>query len=315
MTTQKAYRLHSYGGPECVKLDYVPVPVPGPYQVLVAVSVAGMNPFDWKIREGYVKDVLPLPLPVILGVDFSGTVVGLGDSSSRFNIGDRVTTMSTSLGAFAEYIVVDQNILGRVPSEVSDALAATLPIPVAAAWQSLYYTGEAWAGKRILIHGASGIVGAFAVQFAKAAGATVYATASAKNRDYVIGLGADTFIDYETQKFEDHAKDIDLVLDYVLVGGTDNTTDRSWAVLKSGGAIVSVADPAITGKVPTGFRGYFPNINADAKLFEWVAEQLANGKVKSKIARVFSRNELVKAMEINKAGGTTGRLVVDFKRS
>lgn len=267
MTTQKAYRLHSYGGPECIKLDDTPVPVPGPSQVLVAVSVVGMNPFDWKIREGYAKDEMPLPLPVTIGVDFSGTVVGLGEGSLRFKIGDRVTTLSTSLGAFAEYIVVDESILGRVPIEVSDALAVTLQMPVATAWQTFHRVGEVWAGKHILIHGSSGIVGAFTMQFAKAVCTTVYATASAKNRDYVIGLVADIFIDYQTQKFEDYVKDIDLLLDYILIGGTDNTTDRSWGVLKAGGALVTAADPTIMGKVPAGFRGYFPNIQADAKLF------------------------------------------------
>lgn len=314
MATQKAYRLHSYGGPECIQLDDVPIPVPGPSQVLVAISVVGMNPFDWKIREGHVKDVMPLPLPVTLGVDFSGVVVGLGEGSTRFQIGDRVMTMSTSLGAFAEYIAVDEGILARVPDALSDEVAATLPIPAGTAWQSLYLVDKVHAGKRILIHGASGIVGAFAVQFAKAAGAEVYATASAKNREYVIGLGADVFIDYQTQRFEDHVRDIDLVLDYVLVGGTDNTTDRSWGMLKPEGVIVSVADPTITSKVPAGFKGYFPSIEADAKLLEEVAEQVASGKIKSKIAQVYSRSELVQAMEVNKAGGRTGRLLVDFKR-
>lgn len=107
----RAWRLHSYGGPESLKLDEVPAPIPGPNQVIVAVSFAGINPFDWKIREGYVKDVLPLPLPAILGVDFSGIVTDVGKECSRSMIGDRVMTMSTSLGAFAEFIAVDENLL------------------------------------------------------------------------------------------------------------------------------------------------------------------------------------------------------------
>lgn len=315
MATQKAYRLHSYGGPECIKLDDVPMPVPGPSQVLVAVSVAGMNPFDWKIREGYVRDALPLQLPKTLGVDFSGTVVALGEGASRLKVGDRVMTFSTSLGAFAEHIVVDESILARIPDQLNDEIAGTLPIPTLTAWQSLYLTNEVRQGTRVLIHGASGITGAFAVQFAKAAGATVFATASAKNRDYVMGLGADVFIDYQTQKFEEYVKDIDLVLDFVLLGGADNTTDRSWGVMKPGSAIVSVADPTVMSKAPSGFRGFFPTIKPDVGLLENIADQVVSGKLKSKIAQVFPRGELVKAMEINKAGGTTGRLIVDFKRA
>ncbi|HEX4165323.1 MAG TPA: zinc-binding dehydrogenase, partial [Bryobacteraceae bacterium] len=115
--------------------------------------------------------------------------------------------------------------------------------------------------------------------------------------------------------FEDRVKDIDLVLDFVLLGGDMNTTGRSWGVLKPNGAIVSVADPSIKGKIPEGFRGFYPSIQADAARLEEIADQFATGKIKSKVARVFRRGELLEAMEINKAGGTTGRLIVDFKNA
>lgn len=244
-----------------------------------------------------------------------GTVAALGDGLSRFEVGDRVMTISTSLGAYAEHIVVDEKILARVPTALGDMDAATLPIPALTAWQSLHAAGDVRPGMRILIHGASGTVGAFAVQFAKAEGATVIGTASAKNRDYVLGLGADVFIDYQAETFEDRVKDIDLVLDYVLIGGSRNTTDRSWGVLKPNGAIVTVADPAIMGKIPAGYRGFFPSIEGDATSLETIAEQLATGKIRSKVAQVFGRSDLVRAMEINKSGGTTGRLIVDFRRA
>ena len=313
MITHKAYRLHSYGGPGCIQLDDVPVPTPGQSQALVAVSMVGMNPFDWKIREGYVRDQLPLQLPATLGVDFFGTVVALGEGCSRLKVGDRVMTMSTSLGAFAEHIAVAEDILARVPATLDDASAATLPIPALSAWQALHTAGEIRSDMTILIHGASGTVGAFAVQFANAAGARVIATASGKNREFVIGLGADTFINYKTDNLEQLTKDVDLVLDFILVGGNKNAMNRSWSVLKSGGAIVSLADPNILRLIPTGIRGFFPSIQPDADLLEAIADQLATGKVKSTVAQTFNRSELVKAMEINKAGGTTGRLIVDFK--
>ena len=315
MNTQKAYRLHGYGGPEQIRLDDAPIPSPARGEVLVAVSAVGINPFDWKIREGYVRDVMPLQLPATLGVDFVGDVVRLGEAASRFAIGDRVMTMSTRLGAYAETIAVDEMILARVPEALSDIDAATLPIPALTAWQDLHAAGEVQSGMRILIHGASGTVGAFAVQFAKAAGAYVIGTASAKNRDYVLGLGADAVIDYHTERFEDHARDIDLVLDFVLIGGVMDTTSRSWGVLKPGGAIVSASDPAILGNEPDGLRGYFPVIEADAHQLEMIAGLLASGRLTSKVARVFGRNELLKAMDINQGGDTTGRLIVDFKRS
>lgn len=315
MTTHKAYRLHTYGGPESIQLDEIPVPAAGPSQVLVAVSAVAINPFDWKIREGFVKDEMPLPLPYVLGVDFSGTVAALGEGASRFKVGDRVMTMSNALGAFAEHIVVDEATLARVPDSLSDYEAATLPIPGITAWRSVHEAGELKPGSRVLIHGASGTSGSLAVQFAKAEGAYVIGTASAKNRDYVLSLGADEFIDYQTERFEDRAKDIDLVLDYVLVGGDMSTTDRSWSVLKPDGAIVTVADPSILGRVPEGRRAFFPHIVADADLLQSIGQKRASGQIKTKVARVFSRGELPEALEINRAGGGTGRLIVDFKKA
>lgn len=314
MSTQQVYRLHSYGGPDSIQMDTVPVPVPGPSQVLISISTVGMNPFDWKIREGYVRDVMPLQLPAILGVDFCGVVVGFGEGASKFRLGDRVMTMSTSLGAFAEYITVDESILARVPAELSDVSAATIPIPGLTAWQGLHAAGELRSGMRILIHGASGLVGAFAVQIAKSYGAHVMGTASAKNRDYVMGLGADEFCDYQTERFEERFDNVDLVLDCILVGGVMNTTDRSWGVLKANGAIVSVADPMITSKIPPGFRGFFPTIEPSATQMEMIAAQMTCGKMVTQVAQVYPRADLVEAMERNKLGGTTGRLIVDFKR-
>jgi NADPH:quinone reductase-like Zn-dependent oxidoreductase len=314
MATQKAYRLHAYGGPECIHLDTVPVPTPLASQALIAVSVVGINPLDWKLRSGYIPNFNGLQLPITMGVDFTGTVVALGTSASRLKLGDRVMGMSTSLGAFAEHVAVDESILARVPAALSDTAAATLPIPARSAWVALHSAGELKPGMRILVHGASGTVGAFAVQFAKAEGCHVVATASGKNKEYVMDLGADEFVDYKTEKFEDIVKDIDLVLDFVLVGGADNTTDRSWDVLKPGGAIVSVADMNVGKKVPDGKRGIFPDVRPDTANLEMIAEQLANGKIMSKIAEVFPREKLGHAIELNKAGGSTGRLLVDFKR-
>jgi len=314
MTTHQAYRLHSYGGPECITLDEIEVPIPGAGEVLVAISAVGINPFDWKIREGYVRDEMPLPLPAVLGVDFVGQVAALGEGASRFAVGDRVMAMSTRLGAFAEHITAPEAILARVPDGLDDIAASTLPIPALTAWQALHTAGELRSGMKVLIQGASGTVGAFAVQLAKLEGAEVIGTASAKNREYVMGLGADGFIDYRTERFEDRVSDVDLIIDCVLMGGDRDTTGRSWSVLKPGGAIVSVADPSVTGKVPPGLRGFFPTIEADADRLERIAALLAAGTISAKVAHVFPRGELLDAMALNQAGGTVGRLIVDFKR-
>lgn len=310
MSTQKAYRLHTYGGPDSIQLDDVPVPSAGPSQVLVAVRTVGMNPFDWKIRDGF-GEVLGLTLPVTLGVDFVGTVAASGDGATRFAVGDRVMAMSNGLGAFAEHIAVDESTVARVPDGLSDADAAALPIPGLTAWQAVHLAGELTPGMRVLINGASGITGSLAVQFAKAAGAYVIGTASGRNRDYTLGLGADEFVDYQTERVEERVADVDLAVDFALVGSPE-ITRRLWAVVKPGGALVSVADDSILDDVPAGRRGYFHQADPDATTLEAIAQQVVSGEISTKVARVFPRDRLVEAMEINKTGGTTGRLVVDF---
>lgn len=314
MSTMQAFRLHAYGGPENIKLDTVPIPTPAPTEVLIRVHYSALNPFDWKIREGYVRDQMPLPLPYTLGVDLVGSVTALGKQCSRrLKEGDRVMTMSRKLGAFAEYIVCDEATLAKVPENLPDVDAATLPIPGMSAWQSLNQAGEIKPGSKVLIHGASGVVGALVIQLAKAKGAKVIGTASGKNKEYVIGLGADQFVDYTKENFEDVVgKDVDLVLDYVLLGGAQNTTDRSWGVLKEGGAIVSLADPTILGKTPEGKKGFFPEIVPDVEVMEKLGKMLKDGEIKAKIAKIYPLRQLVEGMEANKVGGTTGRLLVDF---
>ncbi|KAK4494789.1 hypothetical protein PRZ48_014145 [Zasmidium cellare] len=313
-STMLAYRLHTYTGPTALSLSTLPLPTPTPTQALIRTSHSALNPFDWKIAHGYVREVLPLPLPYTLGVDFVGTITSLGkECTGRLKVGDRVMTMSRSLGAFAEYIAVEEGILARVPEGLGDKEACTLPIPGLSAWQSLYIAGEVKAGMKVLIHGASGVVGALAVQLAKKAGAEVIGTASGKNKDFVVGLGVDQFVDYTKERFEDvlGKESIDLVLDYVLIGGTDNTTDRSWSVVKKGGAIVSLSDPSILGKIPEGKKGFFPEIVPDVEVLEKLGKMLKDGEIQAKVAKVYPRGQLVEGMEANKAGGT----VVDFRKA
>jgi len=313
MATHQAYRLHSYGGPECIKLDTVPVPKPEAGEVLVAISKAGINPFDWKIRAGYVKDQMPLPLPYTLGADFVGTVAALGEGSLRFQVGDRVMSITNKLGAYAEHIAIKENILARVPDAIPDEDAATLPMPGLTAWQALYAAGLVRTGITVLVVGASGTAGAMAVQFAKAAGAKVVGTASAKNKDFVLDLGADDFIDYRTERFEERKEQFDLILDFAL--GPNGISADAWKVVKDGGAIVSVANPGVQADVPSGKSGLFRQTSPDASLLEDIVTQYLDGKLKTKVARVFSREQLHEAMELNQNGGTTGRLILDFKKA
>jgi NADPH:quinone reductase-like Zn-dependent oxidoreductase len=239
-----------------------------------------MNPFDWKFAKAMSSSYFPSSCQRYSAWILSAKVAALGEGTSRFKVGDRVMTMSARLGAYAEYIVVDESILPSVPPSLSNVNAATLPIPALTAWQALHTHEVIRPGATVLIHGASGIVGAFAVQFAKAEGAKVIGTASGKNRGYVMSLGADGFIDYEQESFEEHVKDVDLVLDFALIGGSMNTTERSWGVLKANGAIVSVGDPTVAQKAPKGLYAYFPTIKPDASQLEAIDESLALRELK-----------------------------------
>ena len=306
----RAFRLHGYGGPAMIQLDEISVPTPGPGQVLVSVKAVGINSFDWKLREGFLRQAFPLALPAILGVEFAGEIVELGSDVKRFAAGDRVMTLLHGLGAYAEYIAVDESVLCRIPEALSDIEATALPISVQTAWEALLAAGEPLPGMKVLIQGGAGAVGGFAVQFAKSSGATVIVTASAKTRDYVIALGADEVIDYRTERFEDRVKDVDLVLDFV--GG--ETIERSWSVLIAGGAIVTVNSPDIGAKAPSGFRGLFARAQPAPERLAKTAQLVAAGKVRSTIAHVFTLNQLLDAIACNRAGHAPGKIVVDFTR-
>ncbi len=310
MNTHLANRIHTYGGPEVMSWDTVPVPTPGPGQVLVQVRAAGVNAFDWKIRQGYMKEQLPLGLPVALGIELAGVVAAVGEGSSKFKVGDRVIGPLMALGAYAEHAVADASSLTLTPAALSDVEAAALPIATLTAWQLLRAAGELPAGSTVLIHGASGGVGGFAVQFAKLAGLQVFATASAASRSYVLGLGADRVIDRQAERFEDQLHDVDLVID--LVGG--DVIDRSWAVIAKDGALVTAADADIAARTPGGRRGIWFSMTPNADQSRAIVQLVAAGTVRSKIAEVAGRADLAAALERNRTGHAPGKIVLNLAR-
>src|SRR5438128_3442006 len=181
--TMKAIRIHNYGGPEVLNYEDAPRPQPQAGEVLVRVHAAGVNPIDWKVREGHAKDFLPHKFPLILGWDLSGVVEELGKGVSRFKIGAEVYSCPdpTRDGAYADYIVVRESQLALKPKSLHHIRAATVPLAALTAWQSLFDAAQLQPGQRVLIHAGSGGVGHFAVQLAKWKGAYVFATASTKN--------------------------------------------------------------------------------------------------------------------------------------
>lgn len=310
MTTNKALRLHVYGGPDGVQVDEIAIPSPSAGQVLVRVKAAGVNGLDWKIRQGFVRDAFPLPLPATLGIELAGEVVEASLGVTRLRVGDRVMGALVGLGAYADFAVVDEEKLNLTPAALTDVVAAALPVAALAGWQVLRAAGELKPGQKVLIHGAAGGVGSFAVQFAKAAGARVFATASASKRDYLLALGADVVIDRHAERFEEIVSDVDLVVD--LVSG--DAVDRSWRVLAPKGVTVSTATPDIAARAPEGRRGQWFTMRADHERLKLIAEAVAAGELKSAVSEVVSFAGLSAAIERNWTGHAPGKIVLDTTR-
>ncbi|MCR8961356.1 NADP-dependent oxidoreductase [Variovorax sp. S2] len=307
-TTQRAVLIRAYGG--AAEVAEITRPLAGQGQVLVRVRAAGVNGIDWKVRDGLVQQAFPLQLPAVLGIELAGVVEAVGPGASRFRVGDRVMGPLGGLGAYADFVAVDEANLVRTPHGLDDVHAAAIPVAAVAAWQSLHHAGPIAAGQRILIHGAAGGLGGYAVQYAKQVGAEVFATASAAHLDHVRSLGADHVIDYRAQRFESVARDIDLVLDYV--GG--EVLDRSWQVLKKEGAIVGTSSPDILARTPPGRRGLWFMNKPDADLLERLAAEIAEGTLISKLGEVVGFADIPAAIERNRTDPRIGKVVADFSR-
>jgi NADPH:quinone reductase-like Zn-dependent oxidoreductase len=267
----KAARILRFGPPTVITIDDLPQPEPAAGQVLVRVKAAGVGHWDALIRQG---DVQLQPLPLTLGSELSGIVEGVGPGVSGFNRGDEVygATNEHFSGAYAEYALSWANSIAPKPKTMSFIEAASAPIVSVTAWQMLFEYAQVTAGQTVLIHGAAGNVGAYAVQLAKQAGLHVIATAGSADLDYVRRLGAETVVDYKAERFETSVTGVDVVLD--TVGG--DTQQRSLRVLKPGGILVSVVSrvPEAT-QARYGVRAaYFyvdvttARLNTITKLFE-----------------------------------------------
>lgn len=307
---QRAILIRAYGGPDAAQVGEIATPVAGPGQVLVRVRAAGINAIDWKVREGYVRDAFPLQLPAVLGIELAGVVEAVGPGATRLRAGDRVMGPRGGLGAYADLVAVDEAILSRIPDGLDDVQAAAIPVAAVSAWQSLHLAGPLRAGQRILVHGAAGGLGGHAVQYAKRAGAEVFATTSTAHVGQVRRLGADHVIDYQRERFEDIARDIDLVLDYV--GG--EVLDRSWQVLAADGAIVGTSSPDILARTPAGRRGLWFMNKPDAALLDTLAAEVAGGTQVSTVSEVVGFHDIPAAIERNRTTSRIGKVVADFSR-
>ena len=305
--TMKAIVIHEYGGPEVLKYEDIPQPEPKDDQLLIRIIAAGVNPVDGMIRSGMFNG--NRAFPIILGGDVAGVVEKIGSRITKFKVGDPVFAYVSldNSGGYAQYALVREREAAPKPKALTYVEAAAVPIVAITAWQALVDTAKLSAGQTVLIHGGSGGVGSFAIQIAKARGAKVVATASTANQDFLKQLGADVAVDYTKQKFEDVAKDVDVVLDSI---GRD-TLARSYGVVKKGGIVVSlVARPKESELEKHGIRGSGLNAEPNSEELAEISKLIDDRKMKVIVSRTFPLSDAMKAQEKVATGHTRGKIVL-----
>ncbi|PYI98082.1 MAG: NADPH:quinone reductase [Verrucomicrobia bacterium] len=305
----KAVVIHEYGGLEVLKYEDVQRPEPKEDQILVRVIAAGVNPVDGLIRSGMFAKHEKATFPMILGADIAGVVEKTGSKVTKFKAGDPVFAYASlkSGGAYAEYALTTEREAAPKPKVLTYVEAAAVPVVALTAWQALVDTAKLSARQTVLIHGGSGGVGTFAIQIAKARGARVIATASTANQDLLMQLGADVAIGYTKQKFEDVAKDVDVVLDSI---GKD-TLARSYGVVRKGGFIVSlVARPDRAELDKRGIRGAALSVEPNSDELAEIGKLIDEGKIKVIVSQTFPLSEAIKAQEQVATGHTRGKIVL-----
>jgi NADPH:quinone reductase-like Zn-dependent oxidoreductase len=311
MKNMKAVRVHNYGGPEVLRFEDAPGPTPGSGELLVRVHAVAVNPVDWKIRAGQMKEMLPYTLPFIPGWDVSGVVEAAGPGVTKFRKGDEVYARSdlSRDGAYAEYVTVKEAETALKPRSIDHVHAAAIPMVALTAWQALFDRAALAEGQRILIHGAAGGVGSFAVQLAKWKGAHVIGTASTRNQAFLRELGVDEPIDYEKTRFDDVVKDVDVVFD--TIGG--DTRARSWKVLKKGGILVSIVGPPPSAEEAAkhGVRFAFFSVQPNASQLVEIAKLVDSGKIKPLVETVLPLSQARRAHELTESGHSRGKIVLE----
>jgi NADPH:quinone reductase-like Zn-dependent oxidoreductase len=305
--TMKAVVAHEYGAPEVLKYEDAPRPEPKENELLVRVIACGVNPADPLVISGRLAKEFGTHLPLIPGYDVTGVVEKTGAKVTKFKKGDAVYGYALFGGGWAECAVLAESEAALKPKTVTFTDAAAVPLAALTAWQSLIDVAKLRAGQTVLIHGGSGGVGSFAVQIAKARGAKVIATASTANQDLLKQLGADIAIDYTKTKFEDVAKDVDVVLDPV---GRD-TLARSYAVVKKGGIITTlVARPDQAQLDKYGIRGTSIWGKPDGNELAEITTLIEAGKIKPIVSQTFPLTDALKATQQAASHHTRGKLVL-----
>jgi alcohol dehydrogenase len=314
MSAMRSAQIKKYGSSEVIEINQsTSEPTVSSGKVLVIIKAAGVNPVDWKIREGGMQQMISLQFPSTLGIDFSGIIkqVGEGVSPSDFKQGDEVYgqagVISGGSGAFAEMALANTESIANKPKRLSHVEAAALPLVGVSAWKALMENIELSKDQKILIHGGAGGIGSIAIQLARYLGATVATTISTNDKQFVQELGADQVVDYKTQTFEDILHDYDAVFD--TVGG--ETYRRSFKVLKKGGVIVSMLEqPNSELMNQYGVKAIFQFTQADRERLTKLAQWVDQNNIRVNVEKTFSLDEAGKALDYQKDVHPRGKVVL-----
>ncbi|GAF64694.1 NADPH quinone reductase [Bacillus sp. TS-2] len=311
----KAVVINQYGSKEELVEQEVKKPNAEANQVVVKIEATSINPIDWKLREGYLREMFDWEFPIILGWDVAGVITELGSNITDWKVGDRVFSRpeTTRLGSYAEFIAVDEHLLAKIPDSISFEEAAAVPLAGLTAWQALFTHGHLKEGEKVLIHAGAGGVGVYAIQLAKSVGAYVVTTASEKNHELLYSLGADQVIDYKKENFAEVLKgDIDLVFD--TMGG--EVAENSYKVLKqnTGKLITIVGEPDYEAAKSYNVMAKGIWLQPDGKQLQKMAELMEEKKVKSIVGATFpfSRQGIHDAHALSETHHAVGKIVITF---
>lgn len=308
MSIMKAVRIHSFGGPEVLRVEEIERPEPRIDEILIRVEAASVNPIDWKMREGHYPAVQEEDLPYVLGRDVCGTVEKVGETVAAFRRGDAVFAfLNPRHGGYEQFVIARPEEVAPKPRAMNPVEAAAIPLAGITAWQGLFEHGELQAGQRVLIHGGAGGVGHLAIQFAKAKGAWVATTVSGDDLEFARSLGADEVIDYRRERFEDRLEPVDLVFD--LVAG--ETQSRSFDVVRTGGALVStLSQPDRNQAAISGIRALRYTAQPNGAQLAEIARLIEDGKVRVEVRRVYPLEQAPAAQEAIRMEHNRGKIVL-----
>jgi len=306
----KAAQINEYGHISVIQINEIDRPEPDDGQVLVEVAAASLNPFDTKLREGYMQAGIPLQFPATLGGDFAGTIVATGADVSGLAVGDNVygqaNIVAGNSGSFAEFAATKVGEVAKMPSNVNFEQAASLPLVGVSALQALVQHIQLQAGQKLFIHGAAGGIGTIAVQIAKHMGAYVVGTATGEGAERIAQLGVDEVIDYKKQDFAAQLHDFDAVFD--TVGGDDFA--KALAVLKPGGIAVSMIAQAEERAKELGVTAITQSTKVTTEMLNKLRELVESGVVTPQVGKVFSFEQIQQAFEARESGKIPGKVVV-----